>query len=152
MTGVGQGKTQPGDFWSRNPNWIFMLAARKPYQSQLVIKRTHNMYLKAHEIIGVSSIKLCVLIQMWKVYGQRADRANESNSDLSNLRSKYLRVCHRPLASWLSGGYFYDYGLNALPGIACRGCHSCAWLPTYSCVQGRVSLGSKHYSREKFFL
>ena len=28
MTGAGQGKTQAADFWSTNPNWIFMLPAR----------------------------------------------------------------------------------------------------------------------------
>ena len=127
MTGVGQGKTQAADFWSTNPNWIFMPRCT---QCHFRGKWSWKQHISAFHLWNFAfEFKREMFMGSWWT-GQM--------NQIGICPIWGQNICERASLR-LSGGYFYDYGLNALPGIACRGCHC---LPTYSCVQGWSVFGA----------
>ena len=145
MTGSGQGKTQAGELLIQKSQLNFHGLCTLP-----ILEAKCSQKILFRKWIELWLLFSCVIFNKYHTFmGWVADRSNESNLDLSNLRSKYLRACHRPLVSWLSGGYFYDYGLNALRGIACLDLHNTT-LFIHTRTGGRVSLEGKQYFEGKF--
>lgn len=144
MTGSGQSKTQAGDFWSRNPNWIFMVCARYLFWRQNV----HQKILFKNWIeLSNSDYYFPVLFSTNTTLSWAGPLTGQMNQ-IWICPIWGQNICERGRLWQWSSSYFYDYGLNALRGIACLDLHT-STLFIHTRTGGRVSLEGKQYFEGK---